>query len=392
MLYREAGSADTKVSQLGLGCMRFKKHAGVIDQAAAEEVMEAALAGGINYFDTAYAYAGNEECLGRFIAKGNRDRFYLATKLPHYQCKSAADFDRMFDEELRRLQTDHVDFYLIHMLTSLTSWQRAVDMGIEEFIAERKASGQIRRIGFSFHGGVDDFMQVVDAYPWDFCQIQLNYLDANAQAGLKGLHHAARKGLPVIVMEPLRGGRLAGQLPPGAQRLLTATEPRQSAASWGLQWLYNLPEVTCVLSGMNEVAQVEENCELAGRVGAGSLSANQMAVYHRVIDEIKKTEKVGCTGCGYCMPCPHGVDIPSCFRAYNDSFADKWMSGFQEYLMTTSFKAEPANAGRCVGCGRCETRCPQRIPIHSEMVNVRKRLEGFRYKTVMRFKGFGFKV
>jgi predicted aldo/keto reductase-like oxidoreductase len=215
MLYRDAGTTGESLSLQGLGCMRFTSHAGIIDQAKAETVLSRALERGINYFDTAYTYPGNEACLGRFLAKGNRDRMLVATKLPHYQCTSSADFDRIFDEELARLQTDHVDFYLMHMITSLTSWQRVREMGVEDWIARQRASGRIRHVGFSFHGGIADFKQVVDAYPWEFCQIQLNYLDAHAQAGLEGLRYAARRGLPVIIMEPLRGGRLAVGLPRG---------------------------------------------------------------------------------------------------------------------------------------------------------------------------------
>ncbi|MCH3943375.1 MAG: aldo/keto reductase [Atopobiaceae bacterium] len=392
MLYRDAGTTGESLSLQGLGCMRFTSHAGIIDQAKAETVLSRALERGINYFDTAYTYPGNEACLGRFLAKGNRGRMLVATKLPHYQCASSADFDRIFDEELARLQTDHVDFYLMHMITSLTSWQRVREMGVEDWIARQRASGRIRHVGFSFHGGIADFKQVVDAYPWEFCQIQLNYLDAHAQAGLEGLRYAARRGLPVIIMEPLRGGRLAVGLPEGARRAFAAVDPNLSPAGWGLQWLFDQPEVTCVLSGMNEVSQVDENCDLASRVAAGSLSAEQLAAYDAAIEAIRAVERVGCTGCGYCMPCPHGVDIPSCFRAWNAAASDGWVRGFSDYVMTTSLKAQPANAGKCVGCGRCARRCPQHIAIPQELARVRRGFEGVPYAAVMRFKGLKFKV
>lgn len=392
MQYRQAGATGESISLQGLGCMRFKKRGPVIDRDAADRVMSEAIERGINYFDTAYAYAGNEECVGRFLSHGHRDQVLLATKLPHYQCTSVADFDRIFDEELSRLKTDHIDFYLMHMLTSATSWQRIVEMGIEDWIEARRASGQIAHIGFSFHGGAADFQQVVDAYPWEFCQIQLNYLDAHAQAGLEGLRYAANTGLPVIIMEPLRGGRLADKLPRGAQAVIDGAEPHRDAAAWGLRWLYDLPEVTCVLSGMNEVEQVQENCALADEASPGMLTDAERAVYDRIVREIEKTEKVGCTGCGYCMPCPHGVDIPTCFRCYNTAASEGWANGFSSYIMNTSLKAQPSNAGLCVKCGRCEKKCPQQIPIREKLDEVKKSLEGVPYRLVSRFKGVKYKV
>lgn len=392
MQYRTAGATGAELSLMGFGCMRFSRRGIATDQAKAERELTAALDAGVNYFDTAYTYPGSEEALGAWLAKGNRERVFVATKLPHYQCKGTADFDRIFEEQLKRLHTDHIDFYLMHMLTSLTSWQRIVDLGIVEWIAKRKAAGQIRHIGFSFHGSRDDFKRIVDAYDWEFCQIQLNYLDAHAQAGLDGLHYAAAAGFPVIIMEPLRGGHLATQLPPAAQSVFRQADPSLTSADWGLQWLFDLPEVTCVLSGMNSLDQVKANCALADRVGANSLSDETKAVYERAIAQIKRTEKVSCTGCGYCMPCPHGVDIPTCFRCYNMRSAEGYLTGMKEYIMCTSMKAQPSNAGRCIGCGLCLKKCPQGIQIPDVMKQVQDSLEGLPYRIAVKASGTRFKV
>ena len=400
MQYRTAPKIDDQLSLLGFGCMRFSKKGGRIDQEKAERELALALEAGVNYFDTAYIYSGCEEALGTFAAKnGNRQRMLIATKMPHYTCKSLADFDRIFDEELKRLQTDYVDYYLMHMLTSFDSWQRCVDLGVVDWIAGKKASGQIRRIGFSYHGGREDFPRIVDAYPWEFCQIQLNYLDAGSQAGLDGLHYAAQEGLPVIIMEPLRGGRLAGQLPNGAKQVFQQANkqrvaeglPELSLAQWAFRWLYDLPQVTCVLSGMNDVAQVKENCAFADMAHPGMLTDQEKAVYEQAIQQIRAVEKVPCTGCGYCLPCPKGIDIPTCFRSYNTRATEGWFAAFWGYVQSTALSAKPHHAGLCVRCGKCAAHCPQHIDIPAEMEQVSKALEGPLYHLVRKFKGVYWK-
>lgn len=393
MRYRKAGDTGLEVSQLGFGCMRFTRTGGRIDQEKAERELDEAFARGVTYYDVAYTYPGCEEALGRWLDRdGHRSRIVLATKMPHYMCKRTDDFDRYFSEQLTRLRTDHIDFYLMHMLTSLTSWERVVDLGVIDWIAHEKESGRIGHIGFSFHGGVADFKQIVDAYPWEFCQIQLNYLDAHAQAGLEGLHYAAEKGLPVVVMEPLRGGRLVNSLPKDALAAFASADPSLTPADWGFQWLWNLPEVTCVLSGMNSLEQVDQNCALADRVSAGSLGPAEGMAYDAAISAIKKTERVGCTGCGYCMPCPHGVDIPTCFRCYNAAAIEGRRAGLTSYIQLTTLRSEPTNAGRCVACGACMRKCPQGIKIPEVMQGVRKEFEGPVWHLVNRFKGVAFKV
>ena len=263
MLYRENPKNGDKLSILGYGCLRYTKKGTAIDQEKAEREMAAAVEAGVNYFDTAYTYGGSEVCLGKFLAKGYRDRVNIATKLPHYYLKQPGDMQRYFAEELERLQTDHVEYYLMHMLNDVNTWNRLENLGIREWIAEKKQAGEIKNIGFSFHGGCEQFKKLVDVYDWDFCQIQYNYMDEYTQAGVEGLRYAHAKGLPVIIMEPLRGGRLVNALPKEAQHIFQKANPERSFAEWGLRWLWNQPEVTVVLSGMNDVTQVQENVRIS---------------------------------------------------------------------------------------------------------------------------------
>jgi hypothetical protein len=355
--------------------MRFSKKSGVVDQEKAEAEMEYAIEHGVNYFDTAYRYRGNEVALGKFLVKGRRKDVFLATKMPQFQLKTIADADRFFNEELSRLQTDYIDYYLMHMLSDFSSWERLKNLGIEEWIAAKKESGAIRNIGFSYHGGTDSFLRILEDYPWDFCQIQYNYMDETGQAGVVGLKHAAKLGIPVIIMEPLRGGRLADQLPDRAAAVFSAASPRRSPADWGLRWLFNQPEVTVVLSGMNSMAQIEENIAVAEETQIHSLTAEEFAVYDQAKEAINSVVKAACTGCGYCMPCPNGVDIPTCLRCYNAKYTDGWFKGLKEYFLCTSMKKEVTAASRCVGCGICEKACPQHLPVRELMASVKKEME-----------------
>ena len=379
MKYRK-GAGGEEVSILGYGCMRFTKKGTSIDQKKAEEELLYALENGVNYFDTAYIYPGSEVALGKFMAKGYRSQMKVATKLPHYLMKSLQDIEKCFTEQLRRLQTDYIDYYLIHMLTDKKSWERLCALGIEDWIAEKKESGAIRHIGFSFHGGTESFCEIVDAYPWEFCQIQFNYMDEHSQAGIQGLRYAHQKGLPVIIMEPLRGGRLVNGLPEKVKKMFAEASPRRSPAEWALRWIWDHPEVTVVLSGMNDMAQVEENIRIASDAEADTLSEEDTAFFAEVRDEMNRSTKVGCTGCRYCMPCPAGVDIPTCFRCYNVKYADGFFNGMREYFMNTTIRKVRTNASLCKECGKCETHCPQGIEIRKELKNVKKELENPIYK------------
>lgn len=387
MQYRENPRNHQRLSVLGYGCLRFSKKGGVIDQKKAEEEMLLAIEKGVNYFDTAYTYPGSEVCLGKFLAKGHREKVNIATKLPHYYIKTSEDMERYFNEQLERLQTDHIEYYLMHMLNDSSAWERLKGLGIEEWIAQKKAKGQIENIGFSFHGGTDNFLKVIDAYDWDFCQIQYNYMDEHSQAGRRGLHHAAQKGIPVIIMEPLRGGRLVQGLPVSAKKLIARQKPERSAAEWGLKWLWNQPEVTVILSGMNDLAQVEENIRLADQAQPGYMTAEELQVIEQIKNEINKYVKVSCTGCGYCMPCPKGVDIPVCFQAYNTSYTDSYFSGIKAYFMCNALRSKHTGASECVQCGKCQKHCPQGIEIPKELQKVKRRMENPAYHIARKIAG-----
>ena len=369
------------LSALGYGCMRFTQKAGRVDVDKTEKEILAAVAAGVNYFDTAYVYSGSEAALGLILERnGLREKVNIATKLPHYLIRSREGLEKTFAEELRRLRTDHVDYYLMHMLTDEKTWQRLCALGIREWLAEKKAAGQIRQAGFSYHGNSDTFKALVDAYEWDFCQIQYNYLDEHTQAGRTGLDYAHDKGLAVIIMEPLRGGRLANMLPPRAEKLLAGYAVRRSPAEWGLRWLWDQEAVTVVLSGMNSLEMVRENCAAADRAFPGCMTGEEKELLRKVVAEINAKMKVGCTGCRYCMPCPQKVDIPGIFAAYNRRASEGWISAMQGYFMCTALRKDATGASNCVGCGKCEQHCPQGIQIRKELQACKKTFEGPIYK------------
>jgi len=372
---------DRPVSLLGFGCMRWQRSGLGIELAAAEEQVMRAIELGVNYFDTAYIYPGSEDALGRILERNDvRGRVSIATKLPQYLIKGRGAIDRYFDEQLRRLRTDHVDYYLMHMLTDVTAWEKLVSLGIEDWIADKKASGQVRNIGFSFHGNTEMFLKVLAAYDWDFCQIQYNYLDENAQAGRVGLLAAAERGILVVVMEPLRGGKLVDLLPKEASEAIAASTCGWSPAELAFRWLYNQPQVTCVLSGMNSVSMVEENCRVASEAKVGEFGTDDLALVERVKTAIAARIKIGCTGCGYCMPCPKGVDIPGAFRCWNEMYTERRGVGRKEYWQTVGLRREPAFATQCVRCGLCETHCPQSLPIREALAEADRDLRPPHYR------------
>ena len=384
MRYR-SDKYGNQISILGFGCMRFTTSGGKIDLSKAASEVKAAIEGGVNYFDTAYIYPGSEAAIGEILETlGVRDQVCLATKLPHYMVKTPVDLDRFFNEELRRLRTDHIDYYLIHMLTNAQAWERLCELGIREWIDLIKKEGKIRQIGFSFHGGTESFIRIVDAYDWEFCQIQYNYVDEYSQAGVRGLHYAAEKGLPVVIMEPLRGGRLADKLPKAAVDELAAYHEKRSPASWGFRWLFNQPEVTCVLSGMNSLTMLEENLQTASSIQPGELTQEEIHVYQQVVKIINEKTKVPCTGCRYCMPCPKGVDIPGCFSAYNHSSSDGMYIGLKEYFMCMVLRQNYTGVSNCIGCGKCEKHCPQGISIRQELKAVKRKFENPPLKLVIK--------
>ena len=370
-----------EISILGFGCMRFTQKVGRIDLEKALQEIQAAFEAGVNYYDTAYIYPGSEAAIGEIFERlGIRDKLYIATKLPHYLIKSVDSAEKYLQEQLKRLRTDHIDYYLMHMLSDDRTWERLVEMGVGDWLRKKQQEGSIRQIGFSYHGNSDTFIRLVDAWDWDFCQIQYNYLDEHSQAGRTGFEHAAAKGIPVVIMEPLRGGKLVRDLPEKALKAFASAKVQRTPAQWGLKWLWDQPGVTCVLSGMNSLEMVKENVLCASGSFAGEFTEDDRAVLKEVVKALTEGTKVGCTGCRYCMPCPKGVDIPGTFAAYNTRYRDGWFTATKEYIMCTLLRKDHTSAGNCVKCGLCEKHCPQGIAIRQELANARKTLEGPVYK------------
>jgi predicted aldo/keto reductase-like oxidoreductase len=390
MQYRKDAKSDNNLSVLGMGCMRFPKNLGLVDMRKTEQLVLEAIAGGVNYFDTAYIYPGSEEALGAILEKNKaREKVYIATKLPIVVCREPGDFDKFFNKQLERLRTTHIDYYLLHMLTDKASWEKLCRWGIKEWIEGKKKSGAIGQLGFSFHGIQDEFLKLIDDYEWDFCQIQYNYAGENFQAGVTGLKKAAAKGIPCVIMEPLLGGKLVTNLPREALALFKKANPQFSPAAWGLRWLWDQDEVTLVLSGMNEPEQLRENLALAADALPGMLSAGERETFRKVLALFDESYKIRCTGCNYCMPCPRHVNIPACFAAYNTSYSMGLVQGMQQYTTSAAVTSErTSGAGLCVKCGNCEKHCPQHLPIIESLQQVRKRLEPFWYRGIISLARF----
>ena len=388
MQYRK-GPGDEPVSVLGYGCMRFSRKNGLIDLNKTEKELGTAIEGGVNYLDTAYIYPGSETALGRILSRNHwRNKVNLATKLPQYLIKSSSAPDRFFSEQQKRLQTDHIDYYLLHMLSDVTAWRRLESLGIEDWLEKKKREGQIRYIGFSHHGSADSFLSLLDLYPWDFCQIQYNYMDEYSQAGRTGLTEAARRGISVFIMEPLRGGNLTVKLPPQAKEQIQKKGQGITPAQLALRWLWNQPEITCVLSGMNSLETVKENLLTASHAAAGCLTESESLLIREIKEIINTATLVNCTGCAYCMPCPQGVDIPGAFRCLNVSASDGLSTARKEYLRNTLISGRPSGAGRCINCKKCIAHCPQHIDIPSQLSDCAKKLETPLYRLAGRFFQF----
>jgi hypothetical protein len=372
MNYRINPRNGDKISLLAFGCMRFPK-----DFALCEQMVVKAIKEGVNYFDTAYIYPGSEAALGRILEKNNlHGKVLLADKLPTFLVKKSTDFDKYLRIQLERLHAKHIDYYKMHMLTSPQSWERLVSLGIKEWIEEKKKKGIIKNIGFSFHGGAEDFKTLIDAYDWEYTMIQYNYLDVNSQAGKSGLLYAAEKNIPVMVMEPLRGGRLVSRLPQGAVDLLSSLEPKHTPAEWAFRWIFSHDEVLTVLSGMNSMEVLENNIKTASSEDLYKLTEEQEAAFAEVRRLISEMTKIPCTGCNYCMPCKSKVDIALCFSNYNDIS----IQGKRNAVVNYHSRGGSRRASLCTSCGDCEPRCPQGIEIRKELKAVRKMMEGGFYR------------
>jgi predicted aldo/keto reductase-like oxidoreductase len=380
MLYRAMPRSGDLLSILGYGCMRLPEKAGRIDKAAATAQLRRAIDAGVNYVDTAafYHMGGSEPFLGYALGEGYRAKVKLATKLPYWLVKTRSDMDRLLGIQLGKLNTSHVDYYLIHNLKE-EGLRRMLDLGMADFVARARTDGRIVNIGFSAHVPTSEFKSIVDGFDWDFCQIQYNFLDTESQAGTEVLKHAASRRLGVIVMEPLRGGMLARKIPQ-VQAVWDSAEVKRSPAEWALRWLWDHPEVTVVLSGMSDMHQVDENVRIAGDASPGAFTREERGLVARAVEAYRGAMKVGCTGCGYCMPCPEGIDIPAHFQAYNYKYMAGGIGSWKvNYLALLGGGLEGkawVPPSSCVSCGACAEACPQHIRIPEKLKEVEREFGG----------------
>ena len=373
MLYRKFGKTNEMVSILGYGCMRLPLMPGndpsKIDEEEGIKLLHYAIDQGVNYIDTAYPYHGtgmggggqSEPFVGKALKNGYREKVKLATKLPSWLIKSREDMDKYLNEQLERLDTDHIDFYLVHSLNAHT-WKVLKENGISEFLEQALKDGRIKYAGFSFHDKLELFKEIVDYYDWSFCMMQYNYLDEEYQAGTEGLKYAAAKGMGVAVMEPLRGGKLATHIPEDVKMVFDEAETKRTPAEWALRWVWNHPEVSLLLSGMNSMEQIDSNLKTASEAVSDTLTSKELAIMDKAKSTFKARIKVNCTACGYCMPCPSGVNIPTNFSIINNYH----MFGENNYTKLE----EKQKASNCIKCGICETHCPQGISIREELEDI----------------------
>ncbi len=380
MQYRTVPKTGDRLSVLGFGAMRLPMKGHAIDEKRATSLIHAAFDAGVNYIDTAVPYhiGASEAFVGRVLAGKYRDEVKVATKLPPWTTHSRTDMDATLAAQCSRLQTHSIDYYLLHSLNR-ENWDKLLSLGVLDFLDEAEASGQIKNAGFSYHGDPETFREIVDARDWTFCQIQYNILDEEHQAGTEGLRYAAKNDLAVMVMEPLRGGMLANAVPPAAQEYYDAATVHRSPAAHALRWVMNHPEVTVVLSGMNDEGHLAENLRIARETLPGILSSDEEAMMAGARDAWRSAMPIPCTGCGYCMPCPYGVNIPECFNLCNNHSLREQRRGTKtEYAVRLggALGDTPGNAGLCQACGRCMTHCPQQIPIIDALREIQQTYEG----------------
>jgi len=381
MKLRNFGKLDWKASALGFGAMRLPTigddpHTAKVDEAEAIRIIRRAIDGGVNYIDTAYVYHNGESevVLGKALRDRYRQRTRVATKSPVWMIREEADFDRLLEEQLTRLQSKYIDFYLLHALGAKRWNENILPHNVLRRAEAAKLDGRIRHLGFSFHDDHRAFVEILNGYDgWEFCQIQYNYIDIENQAGIAGLKMAAKRGLAVVIMEPLLGGRLANP-PASIRQIIDAGWPGRTAADLALQWVWNQPEVSLILSGMSTMAQVEENLKSADGSGIGILSNAQMALIDRLREAYRQRAPIPCTNCGYCMPCPTGLNIPRNFELFNDVHLHQ--NAATPRFLYKVFVPESERAGACAACRECEDLCPQKIPISEWMPRVDALLRG----------------
>ena len=373
MQYRKFGKHDLKVSALGFGCMRFPTlgEPGKIDEAEAIRMLRYTIDNGVNYIDTAWPYHNetSETLVGKALGQGYREKVFLATKSPVFLIKDPAEYDQYLNRQLEKLQTDHIDFYLLHALDE-KKWQQCLEHNIFDFISRAKADGKIKHMGFSFHDDLSVFKEIVDAYDWDFCQIQYNYMNEEYQAGREGLRYAAAKGLGVVIMEPLLGGRLARVGSPALQAIWNKVPGKGTPVKWALRWLWNQPEVSVVLSGMSAMEQVEENVCIASEARINSLTNAELDVIRQAKEFYLAQTKVDCTGCQYCAGCPAKIKIDNIFQLYNSAYMyDEHQRARQAYKRMVE---KEEDFSRCLDCGQCEEICPQHLEVRRHLRDFHK--------------------
>ncbi|MBN1646895.1 MAG: aldo/keto reductase [Spirochaetales bacterium] len=389
MQYRKNRKSGDNISVLGYGCMRLPEKNGRIDGKRAETQIFSAIDRGVNYIDTAFPYhrGASEPFLGS-ILNGRRKDIYLATKLPPAAIHKKEDMESVIGRQLEKLKTDYIDYYMLHGINGIY-WNKFRELDVLAFLEKKKDTGVIRQAGFSFHGDLPDFKQIADAYDWDFCQIQYNYLDEKNQAGTEGLEYAAAKGIPVFIMEPLRGGMLGGRMPKQILDMFSDFHIKRNPAEWAMRWILNRPEVNLVLSGMNIEEHIDENIKVSSESTAGCMSMEELDFISRVRDSFFEGLEIGCTGCRYCVPCPQKVDIPFCFEIYNrvKFFGEKKMfDNYFRYHHHLNFGNKGGNqfyASKCTQCGKCIPKCPQGIDIPAKLQKVAKEMETVMFKRVL---------
>lgn len=379
MLYRKLGKTNEMVSILGFGAMRLPvldNDGTKIDDAQAIPMVREAIDQGLNYIDTAYPYHGgmSEPFVARALKDGYREKVKIATKLPSWMVKTREDMDKLLDEQLGKLETDYIDFYLVHAL-NVDHWKNLTSLGLFDFLKAIVADGRVKHVGFSFHDKLELFKEIVDAYDWEFCQIQYNYIDETYQAGKEGLDYAAAKGLGIIVMEPLRGGNLVNHIPEDVQAAFDSNETKRTAAEWALRWLWNQEDVHIVLSGMSNQEQAKENMQIAAVAEINSLTDAEVAIVDKAKKIFNDRIQVNCTGCEYCMPCPYGVNIPGNFSRFNEYYLFDSEHIKNHYMNEYSRMAVEEKASSCVECGACESHCPQNIGIRARLKDVAALME-----------------
>ncbi len=379
MQYRRIQKTDDEISPLGFGAMRLPLKNGRIDRNKASKLIYHAIDNGINFIDTAYLYGDSESFLGEVLKGEYRDKVKLCTKLPTINIRKYEDMEEILNEQLKRLQRDSIDYYLMHAV-DLKSMNRLIKMDLFKFLNKTKGEGKIRHVGFSYHGPKEEFPLVIDAYDWDVVMVQYNYFDENVQASSQGIEYAASKGMGVFVMEPLKGGILAGKMPKDAEEIFKKANPEKSNAYWAFEWILNNPNVTCIFSGMNSFKQLNENLDVAERTTPLSMTPEDVKTVELVKGVMRDSLKINCSTCGYCMPCPQGVNIPECMKIYNEKFLFN-QKGFinaslmDYYQYVGGIMGSSGNAGKCNGCGKCLRKCPQKLDIIKELKKVKKEFE-----------------